>query len=164
MICNNKKPFLVYVNCMTYNHAPYIKYALDGFTMQQTTFPFVCIIADDCSQDGTGEVIWQYLKDFFEIDDEDVSERGDTDDYTMLYARHKHNMNCYFAVYFLKYNHFGKKDKRLYFTRWTNGTKYMALCEGDDYWIDPHKLDMQVNFLETIPDYGMCFTDFNMKI
>ena len=49
--------FLVSVRCMTYNHSAYIENALDGFTMQKTDFPFVCIIMDDASTDGEQEVL-----------------------------------------------------------------------------------------------------------
>ena len=64
-----KYKYLVCVHCMTYNHASYITDALNGFTMQQTTFPFVCTIVDDASTDGEQEAIRNYLEASFDLDD-----------------------------------------------------------------------------------------------
>ena len=61
--------YMVCTRCFTYNHAPYIVDALNGFTMQQTTFPFVCTIIDDASTDGEQEVIKSYLKEHFDLED-----------------------------------------------------------------------------------------------
>ena len=55
---------------MTYNQASYIEDAMNGFTMQQTDFPFVCIIVDDASTDGEPEVIQRYLSTYFDLEDE----------------------------------------------------------------------------------------------
>ena len=154
--------FPVYVHCMTYNHAPYIKDALNGFVKQNTNFPFVCIIADDASSDETAEIISEYLNCLFEINDEE-SIKEETEDYRMCFARSKTNAKCYFAFYKLKYNHYGKKDKREYFKRWTNNSKYIAICEGDDYWKDASKLQAQYDYLEEHPECGMCFSSFDMR-
>lgn len=151
--------FLVRVSCMTYNHAPYIVDALNGFTMQETTFPFICTIIDDASTDGEQEVIKDYLQDHFDLEDKSVARNEETDDYVLTFARHKTNQNCYFAVLYLKCNHYSiKKSKQPYIQEWTN-TKYIAKCEGDDYWIDSTKLQLQVDFLESHPDYIMCSHD-----
>ncbi len=152
--------FRVFVKCFTFNHAPYIKDAMNGFTMQQTDFPFVCVIVDDASTDSEPEVIRNYLQENFDLEDKSVCRNEDSDDYVMTFARHKDNHNCYFAVYFLKYNHYSiKKTKMPYITEWTN-TKYIALCEGDDYWIDPFKLQKQYDFLESHSEYGLVYTAF----
>lgn len=153
----------VCVRCMTYNHAPYIKDALDGFCSQQTGFPFVCTIVDDASSDGEQGVIINYLKDSFNLppDFEEIAEQ--TDDYTFYFAQHKTNENCFFAVYLLKYNHYRKKSKEQYISKWMDSAKYIAMCEGDDFWVDSYKLQKQVDFLEGHPDYGMCHTDFNLS-
>lgn len=149
--------YMVRVNCMTYNHSLYIEDAMDGFCMQETSFPFVCTIVDDASTDGEQEVIKNYLQQHFDLDDASVVRNEETDDYYLTFARHKTNKNCYFAVYFLKYNHYQiKKTKAHYFREWNGNVKYVARCEGDDYWIHSGKLQMQVDFLETHPEHSLC--------
>ena len=155
---------MLYISCSTFNHVGYIQDAMNGFAMQQTTFPFVAVIMDDASTDGTADVIRQYLKDHFDLDDKDVVRHEDTDDYTMTSARHKENKNCFFAVYLLKYNHYSIKKAKSYAKEWTEGAKYYAICEGDDYWTRPEKLQTQVDFLESHPDYSMCFHDVDIKV
>lgn len=151
--------YMVYVGCMTYNHAPYIKETLDGFCGQQTTFPYVCGIIDDASTDGEPTLLRQYLHDYFEIKEPALVKKKETDDYIMVFARHKENVNCYFVVYFLKYNHYqaGKKPKLPYVSQWLYGSKYYAICEGDDYWTDPQKLAKQVKILESDSEIGLCY-------
>ena len=156
MSCTN---FMVRVECMTYNHAPFIVNAMNGFTMQQTTFPYICAIIDDASTDGEPEVIDHYLKENFDLEGDSIVRHEETDDYRLVFARHKQNLNCYFAVIYLKYNHYSiNKSKIPYIAEWEN-TKYMALCEGDDYWIHPQKLQLQIDFLEKHGDYSMCHGD-----
>ena len=148
--------FLVRVSCMTYNQAHYIVDAMNGFCMQETSFPFVCTIVDDASTDGEQEVIQDYLNKYFILDGNEDYHHNETEDYVRFFARHKTNSNCYFVVVYLKYNHYSiKKPKAPYFKEWTN-TKYVACCEGDDYWIDSKKLQMQVDFMESHPDYSLC--------
>lgn len=153
--------YLVRVNCMTFNHAPYIVDAMNGFAMQQTTFPFVCIIVDDASTDGEPEVISHYMREYFDLADKTIAIEEETDDYRLMFARHKSNQNCYFVVVLLKYNHYSiNKPKHPYYMRWV-GAKYIALCEGDDYWTDKGKLQKQVEFMEKNPDYSFCHTGFD---
>lgn len=124
---------LVSISCITYNHAKFIRKCFDGFLMQQTNFNFEVLIHDDASTDGTIEIIKEYEKNFpsiFKPIIQDVNQ----------YSQGKRSFNS-------KYNFSRAKGK------------YIALCEGDDYWIDPNKLQMQVNFLEANPDYVMCFTN-----
>lgn len=146
--------FFVIVKCMTFNHRAYIGDAMNGFCMQNTNFPYLCIVMDDCSTDGEQEVIKKYIaKHFHSIADEE------TDDYVLNLCRHKTNDNCYFAVFYLKYNHYliGKKhDKISYYSKWQDKCKYIAFCEGDDYWIDPTKLQLQADFMENNKDYVLC--------
>lgn len=149
--------WMVYVACMTFNHAPYIVDAMNGFTMQETNFPYVCAVVDDASTDGEQEIIKNYLNEHFDLKDNNVVRHEETKDYVLTFARHKTNLNCYFAVLYLKYNHYKKKSKAPYLTRWRNNSKYIAMCEGDDYWISPRKLQMQVDFLNNHHDYSMCF-------
>ncbi len=151
---------MVRVSCMTFNHAPYIEDAMNGFSMQQTNFPFVCTIVDDASTDGEPDVIRKYLYEHFDMEDKSICRNKETEDYVMTFARHKENHNCYFAVYLLKYNHYSiKKSKRPYLSEWME-TEYVALCEGDDYWICPEKLQLQVDFLEDNSEYGLVYTKF----
>lgn len=147
--------FKVCIRCMTYNHVNYIKQALNGFCIQKTGFPFICTIVDDYSSDGEREVIESFLQENLYISNHSRPFRDETDDYISVFAQHKINTNCYFVVYFLKYNHHGKKSKLPYTADWENQAEYTAYCEGDDYWTDPQKLDRQVSFLESHPDYSM---------
>lgn len=150
--------FLVIVKCMTYNHHAYIEDAMNGFCMQKTSFPYLCIVMDDCSTDGEQEVIKNYVDEHF-----NTLSTEETDDYVLNLCQHKTNENCYFAVFYLKYNHWtAKKSKIPYYSRWQDKCKYIALCEGDDYWIDERKLQMQVDFLERNEEYGMCYTGFDV--
>lgn len=153
-----KYDWMVYARCMTFNHAPYIEDAMNGITMQETNFPFVCAIVDDASTDGEQEVIKNYLNEHFDLEDKNIVRQEETDDYILTFARHKTNLNCHFAVFYLKYNHYNKKSKGSYLVKWREKAKYIATCEGDDYWICPNKLQKQVNFLEKNPDYGMVCT------
>lgn len=150
--------FLLQVTCMTYNQVNYITDAMNGFVMQQTSFPFVCIIVDDASTDGEPEVIKDYLDANFDRRDIGLSTPEETDEYLRIYAQHKENKNCYFCVLFLKYNHYSiGKAKTKNLAGFTTNVKYIALCEGDDYWIDPMKLQKQVDFMEANVDYSLCF-------
>ena len=121
---------LVSVRCITYNHEPYIAQALDGFLMQKTNFPFEVIVHDDASPDRTADIVREYERKYPKIIK---------------------------AIYQTE-NQYSKGDGSI--NRIMNEAckgKYIALCEGDDYWIDENKLQMQVDFLEKNPEYGMCF-------
>ena len=152
--------FKVSVRCFTYNQASYIVDALNGFCMQQTFFPYVCCILDDASTDGEQSVIRKYLDDYFDLNDNSVVKNEDTDDYLLTFAQHKSNRNCYFAVFYLKYNHYKIWDRKYqYISQLEKHVEYIAICEGDDYWIDPYKLQKQVEFLEMNPQYSLVRTN-----
>lgn len=151
--------YMVRVQCMTYNHAPYIKDALNGFCMQETNFPFICVIVDDASTDGEQEVIRKYLEENFDLTDESIVRYEETNDYVLTLARHKTNFNCYFAALFLKYNHYRKKSKYTYYASWSKA-KYIAMCEGDDSWTHPNKIQIQVDVLEKYSECSFCSTGF----
>lgn len=147
--------FVVRVSCMTYNHASFIIDAMNGFVMQVTKFPFVCTIVDDASTDGEQKVIREYVIENFDIMDYSVSYDKVTDYGHVTFAQHKTNKNCFFAVICLKENHYSqRKSKDSYLTEWMD-TKYIALCEGDDYWTDPLKLQKQVGFMDEHEDCSM---------
>ena len=161
----NSPNFKVDVRCMTFNQSKYITDTLDGFCMQQTTFPFLCLIVDDASTDGEQVIIKQYLKDNFDLSEISESYEKETDYGFITYARNKNNRNCYFLVLLLKENHYsnpakfaGKKLE--YLKKWREGCKYEALCEGDDYWINPLKLEKQYQALEANAQATMVYCDY----
>lgn len=121
---------LVSICCITYNHAPYIRQCLEGFVMQQTNFAFEVLIHDDASTDETTDIIHEYETLYPEI----IKPIYQTEN---QYSK-------------------GIKINRTYNYPRAKG-KYLALCEGDDYWIDPLKLQKQVDFLETHSGYSLCF-------
>ena len=154
------KDYKVGIQCMTYNHSKYIAEALNGFVIQKTNFPFVILLVDDASTDGTSEIIRSYINERFSINDISGAYIKETEYAQVLYARHNTNENCYIVFIGLKYNHYQigrKKDKLKYLEEWINSSEFIALCEGDDYWTDSHKLQKQIDFLENHPDYTMCF-------
>ncbi len=117
---------MVTVRTSTYQHAPYIKQCIEGVLMQKTTFPFEFIIGEDFSTDGTRETVFEYAKKYPDI----------------------------IRVFTADYN-VGAKANGQRCIRASRG-KYMAICEGDDYWTDPQKLQKQVDFLEGNEAYSGC--------
>jgi glycosyltransferase involved in cell wall biosynthesis len=124
---------LVTVICTSYNHEKFIKECLDGFVIQQTNFPFEVIVHDDASTDNTQQIVKEYESEYPYI---------------------------FNNIYQIE-NQFSKKE----FDIWCDimfpkaKGKYIAICDGDDYWTDPLKLQKQVDFLEANPDYGLVHTD-----
>ena len=148
--------YMVSTRCWTYNHASYIRDAMNGFCMQETAFQSIYCIVDDFSTDGEQEIIKEYLEENFLTDKESILERGENADYQMIMVRHKTNENCIFAVFFLKYNHYKiRKPKYPYLAPLENASKYNAICEGDDYWIAPNKIQRQIDYLENHSECGM---------
>ncbi|MBD5261928.1 MAG: glycosyltransferase [Bacteroides sp.] len=125
---------LVEIRCFTYNQKNFIKETLDGFINQKTNFSFVVLVHDDASDDGTTEIVKEYACQYPDVilpileSENQYSKRDGSLGYVMREASN------------------------------VTGAKYVAWCEGDDYWIDNLKLQMQVDFLENNPDYGMCYT------
>lgn len=128
-----EKEILVSIRCTTYNHAQYIRQCLDGFVMQKTNFPFEAIVHDDASTDGTDKIILEYAEKYPNIIIPVLEEENQ-------YSKGNGSVTRIVESYMRG--------------------KYIAFCEGDDYWTDPYKLQKQVDFLEAHPDYGLCHTDF----
>lgn len=124
-------PIEVSVICTTYNHAPYIAYALEGFLSQKTTFKFEVIVNDDASNDGTANIVAAYQ-----------ASHPDTVRAFLRKVNQKGRVNGIGATKYLIENE-------------ARG-KYIALCEGDDYWIDESKLQKQYDFLEKNTEYSLC--------
>lgn len=124
------KPLLSII-CHTYNHADFIKDALNGFLMQKTVFPFEIIIHDDASVDGTDKILMAYQ------------------------SRYPHLIRLHIQ----EENQYQKGLKPLGFSFPLAKGKYIAFCEGDDYWIDDQKCLKQVALLESDPKVALVFAD-----
>ena len=124
---------MVSIRCLVYNHEPYLRQCLDGFVMQKTNFRFEAIVHDDASTDGSAAIIREYAKKYPDI----IKPIYETEN---QYSKHDGSLKRIMNAH-------------------TRG-KYIAMCEGDDYWIDPLKLQKQVDFLETHPEYVLSHTGF----
>lgn len=120
----------VSICCLVYNHEKYLRQCLDGFVMQKTDFRFEAVIHDDASTDNSADIIREYADKYPDI----------------------------IRPIFESQNQYSKKDGSLrkIMNKACQG-KYVAMCEGDDYWTDPYKLQKQFAFLEKHQDYFMCF-------
>lgn len=151
-----KQDYKVFVRCNTFNQSKYIEDALNGFAMQQTDFPFVCLVMDDCSTDGEQDVIKAWMERECDMEkDENI----DLELANVILVPHKVNTNCTFAFYLLKKNLYGTGKKGSLVTPWRDHCEYEALCEGDDYWTHPEKLQKQVDILDNNPNYTLCATE-----
>jgi len=120
---------LVSISCTTYNHEKYIAAAIDSFLMQETSFPIEILLHDDASTDKTPDIIREYVSKYPDI----------------------------IKPIFQEENQFSKGLRpapQLNYPRALG--KYIAICEGDDFWTDPLKLQKQVAYLETHPDVFLC--------
>ena len=126
---------LVSIRCTVYNHEPFLRQCLDGFVMQQTTFQFEAIVHDDASTDGSAAIIREYAEKYPDI----------------------------IKPIYESENQYSKHDgsiARIMDAAIHPNSKYIAICEGDDYWIDSLKLQKQVDFLEKNPSYNMVYTKY----
>ena len=150
-----KQEYKVMVQCCTYNQSQYIEDALKGFAMQQTNFPFICCVFDDASTDGEQEVLKSWINSHCDLEHVEVYDHP----LTMLHmAPDKNNSNCIYAIHLQKVNTWENPEKREMIAYWEKQCEYIAICEGDDYWTDPLKLQKQVNFLDENPEYGLVYT------
>lgn len=118
----NTQP-LVSICTLTYNHEKYISKAIDSFLIQKTDFTFEIVIGEDCSTDGTREIVFNYAKKYSDI-------------INVVTSRENVGIN---------------ENARRTVNACTG--KYIAFCEGDDYWHDKYKLQKQVDFLESNKDF-----------
>lgn len=119
--------FLVSINCITYNHEKYIRDAIEGFLMQKTNFDFEILIGEDCSTDYTLEIVKGYVDRFPE------KIKLITSDVNVGWRKNSERVLA------------------------NSQGKYIALCEGDDFWTDPHKLQKQVDYMESHAECSFCF-------
>lgn len=149
--------FKVFVRCNTYNQSLFIKDTLKGFVIQQTDFPFVCMVMDDCSTDGEQQVIIDWMTQECDMTN---SKEFDIPNAKVIIVQHKTNNNCTFAFYLLKSNTWKERKVRLaMYNPWRNCCEYEAICEGDDYWTDPLKLQKQVDIVESNDSLMGCVTN-----
>lgn len=136
-MCEIEKTPLVSIICNTYNHVSFIRQCLDGFIMQQTSFPIEILVHDDASTDGTADIVREYERNY---------------PYLIKPIYQKENQYSKGVKVTLTYQYSRAKGK------------YIALCEGDDYWTDPLKLQKQVDFLENNFEYSVCGHRFQSYI
>ena len=131
---------LVAIYCLVYNHESYLRDCFEGFVMQKTNFRFVAVVHDDCSTDNSVAIIREYAEKYPDI------------------------IKPIFEVENQYSKQDGSLDKILQESIYKINTKYVAFCEGDDYWTDPDKLQKQVDFLEANPQYGMVHTQASVYV
>lgn len=124
---------VVSIRCFTYNHEPYIRQCLEGFVMQKTNFRFEAVVHDDASTDGTAAIIREYAEKYPDI----IKPIYETEN---QYSKHDGSL------------------KRIMDAHMRG--KYIAICEGDDYWTDPYKLQKQVSYLESHLNCVLSHTGF----
>ena len=120
----------VTIRCITYNQKDYIRQCLDGFVMQRTNFRFEAIVHDDASTDGTAEIVREYAEKYPDI----IKPILETEN---QYSKHDGSLGRIMNAN-------------------TRG-KYVAICEGDDYWTDPLKLQKQADFLDANPQCSLTY-------
>ena len=121
---------LVTILCTVYNHEPFLRQCLDGFVMQKTTFPFEAIVHDDASTDGSAAIIREYAEKYPDI-------------MRPIYETEN------------QYSKFDGSLRKVMDAAMHPNSKYIAMCEGDDYWTDPNKLQMQVDVMEDDETIGL---------
>lgn len=121
---------MVSIVCIAYNHGKYIADAIEGFLMQKTDFSLEIVIHDDASTDDTAEIIMDYYEKHPDIIRPIIQKEN----------QHSQGAEILSGIVFPELR-----------------GKYIAFCEGDDYWIDPDKLQKQVEYMEAHPECSVCF-------
>lgn len=135
MIDNENKP-LVSIFVATYNHEKFIHDCLDSILMQKTSFPYEIIVIDDASTDNNINIIKDYADRYPDV----------------------------IRPFLLSENYFSNGKSKIFEKFFPNARgKYIAFCEGDDYWTFEYKLQNQVDFLETHQEYSMCCHNYSIK-
>lgn len=147
---------MVAVRCFTYNQAMFICQTLEGFTMQETNFHFIILLVDDASTDGEQHVIEEYIASNFV-----ASEEHEVDYARIIKARHRTNRYCSIVAMLLNENHYskGQNNRKLtYLQPWRQECIYESICEGDDYWTDSRKLQVEYDILSSNDKIGLVYT------
>lgn len=129
---------LLCTTTFAFNHESYVGACLDGILMQKTTFPVRICIHDDASTDSTAEVIRTYQQ------------------------AHPGKIHAFFQEK-NTFTHPNRMALQREYRAWTEEGRYIAMCEGDDYWLDPLKLQKQVEILEKNPDFSLCVHDVEVS-
>lgn len=123
---------LVSICCLTYNHGNFIDEAIQGFLIQETEFPFEIIVHDDASNDNTQEIIEKYHKKYPKL----------------------------IKPIFQFENKLSKGEAPLFLIAKKALGDFLAFCEGDDYWVDSNKLQIQIRFLSENPSFSVCSHEY----
>lgn len=126
------KSVVAAIRCTTYNQIDYIRKCLESLVCQQTTFKYEIILHDDASTDGTTEIVKEYVERYPELIKPIIQTEN-------------------------QYSKRNDSIKRAINAAISPSVKYIAFCEGDDFWMDPMRLQKQVDFLESHPEHSMVF-------
>lgn len=132
---NQSEPIMVSVQVLVFNHEPYLRDCLNGIVKQRTNFRFEAIVHDDCSTDHSADIIREYAAKYPDI----------------------------IKPIYEKENQYHKKGGLWNAVSPHLKGKYIAFCEGDDYWTNPNKLQIQAEFMEAHPEFSMCFHAVNIE-
>ena len=124
--------YMVDVLMPVYNHEKYLAQAIEGILMQKTNYKFRLVVGEDCSKDSSREILRKY---------------AEANPGVVVPVYHEKNL--------------GATGNGVFLNQMAEA-KYVAVCEGDDYWTDPYKLQKQVDFMEANPDFSMCFARVNV--
>ena len=123
------RPVEVSIICTVYNHEQYLRDCLEGLVSQKTTFPFEIVVHDDASTDGTADIIREYEKKYPEL---------------------------IVPIYQTENQYSQKRAIYKTFCMPKASRRFIAFCEGDDYWTDPQKLQKQYDYMQAHPDCTLC--------
>ena len=134
----NNDEILVTVKCTVFNHEPYLRQCLDGFVMQRTNFRFKVLVHDDASTDKSSLIIKEYSEKYPDLI------------IPIFEEYNQYKIGGFFRIIEIM-------------NQYIQG-KYIAICEGDDFWIDEYKLQKQVDYMEKHPNCGLVYTRMQQLI